>query len=400
LYVASDEPSDRAFEDELRSLLFAGKKIEAVKRYRARTGLGLKLAVDAINALEQGEALPLPAETHFPGSMVEGLEAELIPLLENGQKIQAIKVYRERTGVGLKEAKDAVERLAAVRGITAAQSGCLGAVIVAVGLLFASLAQATEQPAFISCAICDRDGFLVHSVQSAYQAEVPSIKVLLPDRMVVGKCYPVVYVLPVEAGEQDRYGNGLREVKTNDLHNVHQAIFVAPTFSHLPWYADHPTNGAIRQESYFLKVVVPFIERTYPALTRPEGRLLLGFSKSGWGAWSLLLRHPDTFGRAAAWDSPLMMDHLGQFGTTAIFGTQDCFEQYRVSNLLRSNAGQLATDNRLILTGYGNFRDHHQRIHQLAAELKVSHIYRDGPKQKHDWHGGWVPEAVALLMAN
>ena len=32
--------------------------------------------------------------------------------LKDGKKIQAIKAYRERTGAGLKEAKDAVERLA------------------------------------------------------------------------------------------------------------------------------------------------------------------------------------------------------------------------------------------------------------------------------------------------
>ena len=35
--------------------------------------------------------------------------------LEQGKKIQAIKVYRELTGVGLKEAKDAVERMAGGR---------------------------------------------------------------------------------------------------------------------------------------------------------------------------------------------------------------------------------------------------------------------------------------------
>jgi hypothetical protein len=33
-------------------------------------------------------------------------------LLAQGRKIEAIKVYRAATGVGLKEAKDAVERLA------------------------------------------------------------------------------------------------------------------------------------------------------------------------------------------------------------------------------------------------------------------------------------------------
>lgn len=32
-------------------------------------------------------------------------------LVQRGKKIQAIKVYREVTGVGLKEAKEAVERM-------------------------------------------------------------------------------------------------------------------------------------------------------------------------------------------------------------------------------------------------------------------------------------------------
>jgi ribosomal protein L7/L12 len=36
-------------------------------------------------------------------------------LLMQGKKIQAIKVYRDLTGVGLKEAKDAVEQLAGER---------------------------------------------------------------------------------------------------------------------------------------------------------------------------------------------------------------------------------------------------------------------------------------------
>jgi len=37
---------------------------------------------------------------------------EIRALLRDGKKIQAIRVYRDRTGAGLKEAKDAVERLA------------------------------------------------------------------------------------------------------------------------------------------------------------------------------------------------------------------------------------------------------------------------------------------------
>ena len=241
------------------------------------------------------------------------------------------------------------------------------------------------------------DGVLVHKVKSPYQAGTTQLRVLLPDSPEKGKTYPVVYVLPVEAGTESRYGDGLTEVKKLGLHNALKAVFVAPTFSHLPWYADHPTKTDVRQETYFLKVVVPFVEKTYPAKAEPTGRLLLGFSKSGWGAYSLLLRHPDTFGRAAAWDAPLMMEKPGAYGSGDIFGTADNFAGYRVSKLLEDNAAKFQ-ESRLILLGHGNFRDDHKQAHDLMDKLKVPHEYRDGPARKHDWHSGWVKDAAELLL--
>lgn len=242
------------------------------------------------------------------------------------------------------------------------------------------------------------DGVLVHQVTSPYQSDGTRIRVLLPRRLEKGKRYPVVYVLPVEAGDECRYGDGLVEVQRLDLHNKHDAIFVAPSFSHLPWYADHPTRPELRQESHFLGVVVPFIDRQYPAHANSQGRLLLGFSKSGWGAFSLLLRHPDTFGKAAAWDAPLMKDKPDQFGMDGIFETQKNFENYQISTLLKQRAAELRGNSRLILTGYGNFRQHHQQAHDLMVRLGIVHAYRDGPQRKHDWHSGWVDEAVRLLL--
>src|SRR5262245_35211441 len=180
----------------------------------------------------------------------------------------------------------------------------------------------------------DEGGFLVHEVRSPYQAGTTQIRVLVPDRLEKEKRYPVVFVLPVEAGSESRFGDGLKEVHKRDLHNKHKAIFVAPTFSHLPWYADHPTKAEVRQESYLLKVVVPFVEKSYPVRAEAGGRLLLGFSKSGWGAYSLLLRHPDIFGKAAAWDAPLLMDQPGPYDSGDIFGTQENFEGYRITRLL------------------------------------------------------------------
>jgi len=274
-----------------------------------------------------------------------------------------------------------------------------GVVIGLLALVSSALAAADEAPA-ISPATTDQQGFLVHEVESPFQEGKTQIRVLLPDAVNSKQQYPAIYVLPVEARNEVRYGDGLLEVKKHDLQNKHETIFIAPTFSHLPWYADHPTALTIRQEAYFLKVVVPFIEKIYPAQPKPEGRLLLGFSKSGWGAWSLLLRHPDVFGRAAAWDAPLMMDRIGKYGSSNIFEVQANFEKYRVAGLLRMQGKTLGGDKRLILTGYGNFRQEHEQIHSLMDELKIPHEYRDGPQRKHDWHSGWVPEAVELLIGS
>lgn len=240
--------------------------------------------------------------------------------------------------------------------------------------------------------------FIVHSVESPYQSENVTIRVLLPESLDESGEYPIVLVLPVEKHRETRYGDGLSEVRSHDLHNEYGVIFVAPSFSEIPWYADHPTNLGIRQERHLLAVVVPFLDRTYPTLAGAKGRFLLGFSKSGWGAYSLMLRHPDVFGRAVAWDAPLMAASPSKWGMQTVFGDQANFEKYEISSLLEHRAELLQRETRLILAGSGNFKDHHDRIHRLMQQLKVKHVFREGPARDHTWHSGWVSDAVALLL--
>jgi hypothetical protein len=69
---------------------------------------------------------PAPVEAPAPGS----IEAEILGLMQGDKKIEAIKVYRARTGVGLKEAKDFVEALAAKHGINPGTGGCAGVLLL------------------------------------------------------------------------------------------------------------------------------------------------------------------------------------------------------------------------------------------------------------------------------
>jgi ribosomal protein L7/L12 len=114
-----------SLEQEVRRLLDRGRKIEAIKRVREVTGAGLKAAKDAVEAVGQGLT---PVDAFAPE---EPSPRELVELVRSGNKIEAIKLYRERMGVGLKQARDAVERLGAEHGLPdRIATGCLGVMVL------------------------------------------------------------------------------------------------------------------------------------------------------------------------------------------------------------------------------------------------------------------------------
>jgi ribosomal protein L7/L12 len=85
----------------VRDLIVEGRVDEAVTVYAAFMGVDEFTAKDAVLELER----QLTAENRLSD---DGMDTVRV-LLDAGNKIEAIKQYRLLTGVGLKEAKDAVE---------------------------------------------------------------------------------------------------------------------------------------------------------------------------------------------------------------------------------------------------------------------------------------------------
>jgi ribosomal protein L7/L12 len=121
--VAAGGAHSGELEAELRALLAGGQKIEAIRRFREATGAGLAAAKEAVEALAAGGT---------SGADPETIEGELLALLQKGEKIAAIKHYRERTGAGLRDAKEVIEALARRHGLPARGAGCFfGTVLLA-----------------------------------------------------------------------------------------------------------------------------------------------------------------------------------------------------------------------------------------------------------------------------
>ncbi len=234
------------------------------------------------------------------------------------------------------------------------------------------------------------------TISSRYQAKPNVLRVLRPDGVDDDASLDVLFVLPVEPGEGTKWGDGIEAIRAMDLHNKLGLLVVMPTFNNVPWYADHPTQPQMWQESYMVKAVVPAVDQLYPAKNRK--RLLLGFSKSGWGAGSLMARYPQTVDAAAAWDAPPMVDRIQRFEMAKVFNNQKTFARYELSRSLRSNARILRKKTRIAILGFDAFQDHTQRMHGLLDQLRIPHHYADGPKRRHHWESGWIGEAATQLV--
>ena len=120
----TDVSLDPALVAKVRSQYRKGDKLGAVKALRAATGLGLADAVRIVDKLgatakpasskpRPSTAGPVAAAGVPPISATIGPdhEDELRSLVAAGQQIEAIKMVRTLTGMGLKDAKEYVDRL-------------------------------------------------------------------------------------------------------------------------------------------------------------------------------------------------------------------------------------------------------------------------------------------------
>ena len=98
---------------------------------------------------------------------------------------------------------------------------------------------------------------------------------------------------------------GLALAKSLGLADRHNCVVVSSGFKQAPWYGTK-SDGTQRYDTHVKWNVVSLLRQAYNAAQTAEDMLLLGYSKSGFGAISMLLK--DTarayFGYAASWDGP------------------------------------------------------------------------------------------------
>jgi ribosomal protein L7/L12/sugar lactone lactonase YvrE len=120
-YFNTMNPPDQVDLDErLKSiceLAIAGDQIAAIRLLRETYVIGLSKAKELVEALQRGEEVDMSHFELFAPTKVQSISLDpskmnkLMELVRSGDRIEAIKLFRETTGVGLKDAKDAIDGL-------------------------------------------------------------------------------------------------------------------------------------------------------------------------------------------------------------------------------------------------------------------------------------------------
>jgi hypothetical protein len=237
-------------------------------------------------------------------------------------------------------------------------------------------------------------------------------RVLAPSSPSSGYPHAFLIMLPVEAGQATDFGDPIATAVALNAHNDFNLTLAEPGFAIPPWYMDNPTTATIKQETFLVSGIVPWIKSNF-ATTGQEKIYLIGFSKSGLGGSSLLFRHPATFAAGAFWDLPAGItdaegddpDYSGSpvgGGLGTVVGTDANFQaNYQLgSTNLAGWASNFTGASRIWLGGYNTFPTDVANYHTRLTSAGILHTYASVSASEHNWAPtpGWVGAALAAMI--
>ena len=256
-----------------------------------------------------------------------------------------------------------------------------------------------DSPHFVYQGV-DANGVQLYSVTWGTLGSHPfAVRVLAPDHPSTDYAHSFLYALPVEGGlAQSTWGSGLDELRQLGVENQYNATIIEPIFPIGPWYADNPLDATIDFET-FMATLLPAWVNTNFATSGTEDDLLIGFSKSGYGALDLLFKHPAVFEAAAAWDFPADMTDYSNYGASGNYGTDSNFQNnYRLTGtFIDTWKAPFITQDRIWISGYNVFQTDVADFNTLLTSHGVLHTLLTQTYDAHNWYGGWLRDAVAGL---
>jgi pimeloyl-ACP methyl ester carboxylesterase len=126
--------------------------------------------------------------------------------------------------------------------------------------------------------------------------------------------------------------------------------------------------------------------------------VLIGFSKSGLGAWNIAREIPDRISATIIFDAPVARDQLPPWGTKAFYTDDAAWQKDLPLRTVEAFAAAVTKAHRLVLIPGNNFRNEMRALSQALSQIKHEHIFLDCPEMRHHWNSGWIEKGLNELL--
>jgi hypothetical protein len=247
----------------------------------------------------------------------------------------------------------------------------------------------------------DSSGAEVYDITNASGSGPFAVRVLTPQHPSTAYPHSFLYDLPVEPGlAQSTWGSGLNELAKLDVQDQYNSTIIEPIFPMDSWYADNPNDPTINYETFVADILPQWVDSNF-STTGTEKNLLIGLSKSGYGAVDLELKHPSVFSAVAAFDFPADMSSYDQFGSSSAndYGTQANFQDnYQLTDsFIAARKAPFTSEDRILISEGPVFQSQVADFDALLTSEGVAHTLLTQTNDAHNWSSGWLSGAVAGL---
>ncbi len=155
---------------------------------------------------------------------------------------------------------------------------------------------------------------------------------------------------------------------------------------------------AVRQVNYptlvwYNRAVQDEAIRQIRALTATS-LILVGFSKSGLGAWNIARRMPDRVAGTILFDAPVARDTLPPWGTAPFYADDAAWQADLPLRGIREFNEAMPAAHRLVLISGPGFHDEMQILSDALRQLGRQHGFLDRRNLNHHWNAGWIEEGL------
>src|SRR5688500_16384251 len=207
--------------------------------------------------------------------------------------------------------------------------------------------------------------------------------------------YPVLYLLH---GLTGHYSDWLTRSNVADYASKYRIIIVMPEGND-GWCTDSASVASDKYESYFIRELMPDVQKRYRTIESRYGRGVAGLSMGGYGALKFGLKYPATFAfaasmsgalRPASWTEEELKDFKAirdsVFGVFGPMGS-DTRKANDIHQLARNATAARISSLPYFYLDCGNedvLANDNARYAALLHEKKIAHEYRQLPGT-HNW---------------